>query len=147
MLGKGGYDVEGYLSTHPVGLTAAVGCGGQWNWDCTEANGVISLTGPPGAFVTNYGVLRQPHAYNNTAVVTCTSCHNQHLMNVSMSSAVLGTRGHGLPQGIYRTMFFIRGPDRGSGTAGSNQTAQFCRQCHGGEANESNGSYTIPTTF
>ena len=50
--------------------------------------------------------------------------------------------------GNYATMFFIRAPyNPASGTAGSNQTAQFCRQCHGGEANESNGSYTIPTTF
>ena len=54
----------------------------------------------------------------------------------------------GLPTGYYATMFFIRAPyNPASGTAGSNQTAQFCRQCHGGEANESNGSYTIPTTF
>jgi hypothetical protein len=44
-------------------------------------------------------------------------------------------------------MFFLRGPyNPASGTAGSNQTAQFCRQCHGGEANESNGG-TAVTTF
>jgi hypothetical protein len=53
-----------------------------------------------------------------------------------------------LAAGYYATMFFVIGPyNPGSGTGGSNQTAQFCRQCHGGEANESNGSYTIPTTF
>ena len=33
-------------------------------------------------FVTNYGFFVSLSAYNNTAVVTCTSCHNQHLMNV-----------------------------------------------------------------
>jgi cytochrome c553 len=45
-------------------------------------------------------------------------------------------------------MFFLRAPyNPASTTAGSNQTAQFCRQCHGGEANEMNGGLTIPTTF
>ncbi len=47
-----------------------------------------------------------------------------------------------------QTMFFVRAPyNPASGTAGSNQTAQFCRQCHGGEANEMNGGDNIPTTF
>lgn len=135
-----------YLATHPVGLNATVSCGGQWNWDCTETNGVVSMSGPnSSAFVKNYGFFVSLSAYNNTAVVTCTSCHNQHLMNV-----VKVTNGakSGLPSGNYATMFFVIGPyNPASGTAGSNQTAQFCRQCHGGEANESNGSYTIPTTF
>jgi len=135
-----------YLADHPVGLNAAVSCGGQWNWDCTETNGVISMNGPnSSAFVKNYGFFVSLSAYNNTAVVTCTSCHNQHLMNVVK---VTNGKTSGLPSGMYATMFFIRAPyNPGSGTAGSNQTAQFCRQCHGGEANESNGSYTIPTTF
>jgi len=141
-----GTNVEGYLATHPVGLNATVSCGGQYNWDCTETNGVISMTGPnSSAFVKNYGFFVNLSAYNNTAVVTCTSCHNQHLMNVVK---VTNGTNSGLPSGTYATMFFIRGPyNPGSGTAGANQTAQFCRQCHGGEANESNGSYTIPTTF
>jgi hypothetical protein len=135
-----------YLADHPVGLNAAVSCGGQWNWDCTETNGTISMNGPnSSAFVKNYGFFVSLSAYNNKAVVTCTTCHNQHVMNV-----VKVTNGSksGLPSGMYATMFFIRAPyNPASGTAGSNQTAQFCRQCHGGEANESNGSYTIPTTF
>ncbi len=48
-----------------------------------EAAGVISMNGPNSSkFVTNYGFFVSLSAYNNTAVVTCTSCHNQHLMNV-----------------------------------------------------------------
>jgi hypothetical protein len=135
-----------YLADHPVGLNAAVSCGGQWNWDCTETNGTITMNGPnSSAFVKNYGFFVSLSAYNNTAVVTCTSCHNQHLMNIVK---VTNGKTSGLPSGMYATMFFIRAPyNPGSGTAGSNQAAQFCRQCHGGEANESNGSYTIPTTF
>ncbi len=146
LLGNDGDGKGNYLANHPVGLNATVSCGGQWNWDCTETNGSIAMTGPNSSqFVKNYGWFVSLSAYNSTAVVTCTSCHNQHIMNV-----VKVTNGatSGLPSGYYATMFFVRGPyNPASGTAGSNQTAQFCRQCHGGEANESNGSYTIPTTF
>ncbi len=146
LLGQDGNGAGDYLNDHPVGLNATVSCGGQYNWDCTETNGVISMTGPNSSqFVKNYGFFVSLSAYNNTAVVTCTSCHNQHLMNVV--SVTNGPKS-GLPTGAYATMFFIRAPyNPASGTAGANQTAQFCRQCHGGEANESNGSYTIPTTF
>ena len=146
LLGNDGTTAGNYLNDHPVGLNAAVSCGGQYNWDCTEAAGVISMNGPnSSAFVKNYGFFVSLTAYNNTAVVTCTSCHNQHLMNVV--SVTNGPKS-GLPTGNYATMFFLRGPyNPASGTAGSNQTAQFCRQCHGGEANESNGASAIPTTF
>ena len=146
LLGSNGDGTSSYLSTHPVGLNATVACGGQWNWDCTETNGVISMSGAnSSAFVTNYGFFVSLSAYNNTAVVTCTSCHNQHLMSIVN---VTNGKKSGLPSGSYATMFFVRGPyNPASGTAGANQTAQFCRQCHGGEANESNGSHTIPTTF
>jgi len=145
LLGNDGTTVGNYLNDHPVGLNATVSCGGQYNWDCTETNGKISMTGTASAaFVQNYGFFVSLSAYNNTAVVTCTSCHNQHLMNV-----VKVTNGatSGLPSGNYATMFFIRAPyNPASGTTGSNQTAQFCRQCHGGESNEMNGG-TAVTTF
>ena len=136
LLGNDGTTVGNYLNDHPVGLNATVSCGGQYNWDCTETNGKISMTGTASAaFVQNYGFFVSLSAYNNTAVVTCTSCHNQHLMNVVNVTA----KNSGQPVGTYATMFFLRGPyNPASGTAGSNQTAQFCRQCHGGEANESN---------
>jgi len=144
---EAGLGVGNYLANHPVGLNAAVSCGGQWNWDCTETNGVISMNGPnSGRFVQNYGWFVSLGNYNNTsAVVMCTSCHNQHLMNTV--KVTTGAKS-GLPSGNYATMFFVIGPyNPASTTAGSNQTAQFCRQCHGGEANESNSTTTIPTVF
>jgi hypothetical protein len=145
LLGKDGNGTGDYLNDHPVGLNAAVGCGGTYQWDCTETNGVINMNGPKSSeFKVNYGFFVSLSAYNNTAVVTCTTCHNQHLMNV----VKVTSSKSGLPPGIYKTMFFIRAPyNPGSGTAGSNQTAQFCRQCHGAEANEMNGGDAIPTTF
>jgi len=138
-----GAGANSYLANHPVGLNATVSCGGQWNWDCTEANGAISMNGPNSSkFFKNYGFFVSLTAYNNTAVVTCTSCHNQHIMNVVNVTA----RNSGQPAGFYQTMFFIRAPyNPGSTTAASNQTAQFCRQCHGGEANESNNGSAVTT--
>jgi cytochrome c553 len=126
-----------YLADHPVGLNAVMGCGGQYNWDCTiSAAGAVQMTGANSSkFVKNYGFFVSPGVYNNTPVVVCTTCHNQHLMNVVNVTA----KNSGQPAGYYQTMFFLVGPyNPASGTANSNQTAQFCRQCHGGEANESN---------
>ncbi len=146
LLGNDGNGKGDYLNDHPVGVNAAVSCGGQYNWDCSETNGVITMNGANSSqFVKNYGFFVSLQAWNNKATVMCTSCHNQHLMNVV---SVTNGKNSGLPTGNYATMFFIRAPyNPASGTAGSNQTAQFCRQCHGGEANESNGSWIIPTTF
>ncbi len=114
-------------------------CGGSYDWDCSiDATGKVQMTGPASKlFVQNYGFFVSP-GVNATKqpVVMCTTCHNQHLMNVVTAS--------GLPDA---TMFFLRGPyNPASGTAGSNQTAQFCRQCHGGESNEMAGG-TAVTTF
>jgi hypothetical protein len=144
---EAGLGLGNYLANHPVGLNAAVSCGGQYNWDCTETNGAISMNGTNSAqFVKNYGFFVSLSAYNNTAVVTCTSCHNQHLMNIV--SVTNGAKS-GLPTGFYQTMFFVRAPYNGANSTNvaSNQNAQFCRECHGGEGNEMNGGSAIPTTF
>lgn len=147
LLGKDNGTQGNYLNDHPVGDNATVGCGGQYDWDCTLAsNGKILMNGPNSTkFVQNYGFFVSTKAFNGQATVQCTTCHNQHLMNVVK---VTNGPNSGLPSGNYATMFFVRAPyNPASGTAGSNQTAQFCRQCHGGEANEMNGGLTIPTTF
>jgi hypothetical protein len=145
LLGNDGSTKGNYLNDHPVGLNATMSCTGQYNWDCTiTAAGAVQMTGPNSSrFVTNYGFFVKPGVYNNTPVVVCTTCHNQHLMNVVNVTA----KNSGQAPGPYATMFFLVGPyNPASGTAGSNQTAQFCRQCHGGEANESNGG-TAGTIF
>jgi len=110
-------------------------------------------------FITKYGFFVSPGNYNNTPEVTCTTCHNQHLMNVVAVGGVNYTAGTGtvansvksgatgLPAGNYMTMFFIRAPyNPQTTTTSSNQNAQFCRQCHGGESNEEAGA-TVSTTF
>jgi cytochrome c553 len=46
---------------------------------------------------------------------------------------------------IKPTHFFVRGWYDPGNSATSNSAAQFCRSCHGGEANEMHGQ-TVPTT-
>jgi hypothetical protein len=147
LLGNDGSTTGNYLNDHPVGLNAVMGCGGPYDWDCSiSAAGKVQMTGANSAkFLTNYGFFVSPGTYNSQPVVMCTTCHNQHVMNVVSVKA--GATNTGLPAGSYATMFFLRAPyNPASGTASSNQTAQFCRQCHGGESNEMNGS-TATTTF
>ena len=151
LLGNDGSAAGNYLNDHPVGKNAIMTCQGPYDWDCTASGSTISMTGTASkAFVQNYGFFVSPGKYTGSSgavpIVTCTTCHNQHIMNVVNVKA--GATNTGLAAGYYKTMFFLRGPyDPTTGTAGSNQTAQFCRQCHGGESNEMNGGTTIPTTF
>jgi hypothetical protein len=136
---SGGTSAGSYLNDHPMGLSAKVNCGGSSNWDCAQANGAISMKGASSSrFVKNYGFFVKPGNYNNSAVVVCTTCHDPHVMNVVTVSS---SSTSGLPAGTYATMFFLRAPYNPNDTNPlSNQTAQFCRQCHGDKSNEMNGS-------
>ena len=73
-----------YLNDHPVGIDAVMGCGGPYDWDCTiSAAGKVLMTGANSAqFVENYGFFVSPARITTQPVVICTTCHNQHLMNV-----------------------------------------------------------------
>lgn len=134
------YTLAGYSNDHPVGENAVVGCGGTYDWDCTSSNGTITMNGPQSSiFLTNYGFTASIKNYNNTPIVVCTSCHNQHVMNV-YKGKIAGVSGY------YKTYFGVRGNyDPGATNAGFNATTQFCRQCHGGEANEMNNATGIVT--
>jgi hypothetical protein len=143
LLGSSDGGAGSYLNDHPVGLSARISCGGA-NWDCAEVDGMISMRGAYSSlFVTNYGFFVKPANYNNTSVVVCTTCHDPHSMNQVMVS----NPSSGLPAGTYTTMFFLRAPYNPNNTnRSSNQTAQFCRQCHADKSNEMNGSMAR-TTF
>jgi hypothetical protein len=148
LLGADGSGVGNYLNDHPVGDNATIGCGGAYNWDCTiSATGQIQWAAGTNmaAFVNNYGFFVTPVAFNAKPAVYCTTCHDQHSMNIV---SVTQGANSGLATGNYQSMFFIKAPYNSmSTTANSNQTAQFCRQCHGGEANEKGGRSTAITTF
>jgi hypothetical protein len=137
LLDDTGYGAGNYVDDHPVGLSARIDCGGT-NWDCAQIDGAISMNGPQSSlFVSNYGFFVKPGAYNNSAVVVCTTCHDPH----SMNAVTVSRSTSGLPPGTYPTMFFLRAPyNPGNASRVSNQTSQFCRQCHADKSNEMNGS-------
>lgn len=134
-----------YMGEHPMGLNAKISCSGAGNWDCADINGNISMRGSASSrFVTSYGFFVKPGIYNNSAVIVCTTCHDPHVMNVVN---VTRNSNSGLTPGTYATMFFLRAPYNPNDTNPmSNQTAQFCRQCHADKSNEMNGS-TAGTIF
>ena len=131
--------VGNYQNDHPVGLNAVISCGGSYNWDCTvDVNGKI-VPGPlMTSFIANYGFTVSPSAYNAQPVVMCTTCHNQHVMTV-YKGTIAGVKGY------YQTQFGIRGYYNPGNKTG-NSVAQFCRNCHGSEANEFNNTTSVPTT-
>ena len=130
-----------YQNDHPVGGSAAVACGGQYNWDCTGGgttaitmNGTASaqfLVNYPGSFwnATSSGL----STFGTTVTaVSCTTCHDQHSMTVFSNT-----------KGNFATSFFIRGNYQPQ--SGGNNAAQFCRNCHGGESNEMHGVTGVVT--
>jgi hypothetical protein len=145
LLGLGTSGTSAYLSQHPMGLSATVSCGGETDWDCSEINGQIRMQGAQASrFVNNYGFFVKLGSYNNRAVVVCTTCHDPHSMN---AVRVTNHTNSGLPPGTYATMFFLRAPyNARDSNPQSNQTAQFCRQCHADKSNEMNGG-TAGTVF
>ena len=135
--------VEGFLhgdtlNEHPMGLSATLNCGGEDGWDCSQREGVITMTGAKSSrFVKDYGFFVKPGNYNGIPVVVCATCHDPHSMN--MFSIGVGSKS-GMPPGTYPTMFFLRGPyNPVSTTIGANTSSQFCRQCHAAESNEAYG--------
>jgi hypothetical protein len=82
-----------------------------------------------------------PPVYSSNSWVTCTTCHDQHDMLYFNTGAVDGS---GNPI-IRPTRFFVRGWYNPGNSPTSNNVAQFCRTCHGGESNEMNGQLTIGT--
>ena len=148
LLGNDGTTAGNYLNDHPVGDNAKISCGSVYSWDCTiDANGTI-IPGPEMAnFITDYGFFVTPiasAASGTQPAVYCTTCHDQHVMNIVEVDPANGNTG--LTKGRYTSMFFIKAPYNPlTTTAQSNQNAQFCRQCHGGEANERFGRSTAIT--
>jgi hypothetical protein len=158
LLGNDGTGIAGnYTNDHPVGTNANIRSGNG----LVFAAGVFTVTpGTPYAqFVANYGwpALAPGKWSNPTGVnaagkpyVLCTTCHNQHVMTVYTSSAASPIANDGGGK-FYATYFFVNGPynPNVNNIANTNapSTAQFCRQCHFGEANEANNTNNVVTIF
>ena len=80
--------------------------------------------------------------------IVCTTCHNQHVMNVYAANTASPIKG--AVTGTYATYFFVNGPYNINNVSvpatQAASTTQFCRQCHFGESNEANGG-TLVTSF
>jgi hypothetical protein len=168
-------NTSGYGNDHPVGTQATLGALRLVSANATTtplnvviANGAItSITANPGTtyanFAANYGYpaiagtpydwgVHLPNGDSNAAdaFITCTTCHNQHVMYVykAPKGKLADSKING---GIYPTYFFINAPyNPGAGNTNPTlaaSTTQFCRQCHIGEANESYGVNSVQTQF
>jgi len=165
-LGNDGTTGGNYTNDHPVGQLATLTSHGNPMQGATSgitystATGAFTVAGPPySTFVANYGwPALAPGKWSNpygttstgTPFVLCTTCHNQHVMTVYTSSAASPIAGDGGGK-YYATFFFVNGPYNPNinNVASTNapSTTQFCRQCHFGEANESNNTNNITTVF
>lgn len=156
LLGNDGTAAGNYTNDHPVGQNATISTANGLVW----ANNAFTVTpGTPYAqFVANYGwpalapgKWSKPYGVNGAGqpYVLCTTCHNQHVMTVYTASTASPIAGQ--TSGYYATFFFINGPYnpniQGTYTTQAASTTQFCRQCHFGEANESNNTNNITTKF
>ncbi len=169
LLGNDGTAAGTYNNDHPIGESATINAAmGSTYGDAvngivfvTTASGVTSATPAAGGqyskFMTSYGapaIMKGAHSFptpvnaNTMPYVVCTTCHNQHIMNVYAASSTSPIAGSAT--GTYGTFFFVNGPyDVANTTVQTTQatsTTQFCRQCHFGESNEFNGG-TLSTSF
>lgn len=180
LLGNDGTTAGNYNNDHPVGVQATLGAArliknatDTTNLTVTyTALGAISSIVPTSGslyaqFVSDYGmpaIAGTAYSYGvgvptgstdpSALFITCTTCHNQHVMNVYKGNSKAGANLNG---STYRTFFFINAPynlaqaatvaGQGGATATMAQsTTQFCRQCHFGTANENYG-LNLPTAF
>ncbi len=108
----------------------------------------VTSYGAPSLLPTSFGNYVTPVSSTNVPYLTCTTCHNQHIMNVYSATAANPIAGSAA--GTYATYFFLRAPynvnDVGNHPTLASTTAQFCRQCHFSLSNEANGG-TLPTQF
>ncbi len=158
LLGNDGTTAGNYTNDHPVGVNANISTtqpGLVW------AAGKFTVTpgSPYAQFVANYGwpalapgKWSTPYGINSAGqpYVACTTCHNQHVMTVYTSSTASPIMNDGGGK-FYATYFFVNGPYNPNlqtyARTSAPSTTQFCRQCHFGEANESNNTNTITTQF
>jgi cytochrome c553 len=173
LLGADG-STAGYNNDHPIGENATIAAvmgssyGDGTNGltytftgsGATQAIASVTAAGNYANFAADYGypalakgTYSYPTPVNAAGVpyLVCTTCHNQHIMNIY--AATNNSKIAGAPTGTYATYFFVNGPYNVNNVAVPStqapSTTQFCRQCHVGEANEFNGAVAgaITTSF
>ncbi|MGH9641271.1 MAG: hypothetical protein ACRD3Q_02475 [Terriglobales bacterium] len=158
LLGSDGSAPGDYSNDHPIGPMANIGAVGSAalnNGLSYSVNGTKvtwTATGQYAQFVANYGdptvKAMVVDSVNTVPYVVCTTCHNQHIMNVYRisSSTPIGSQ----TSGTVPTYFFVKGPYNPGAAWTPTQapsTTQFCRQCHYSHANENYGVVAVTTAF
>ncbi len=163
-----------YANDHPVGPLANLGkvasaalnatTGGL---TVTVAANVATFTIARGSqyaqFVSNYGIpavasmaITSGDTLGGDLYVVCTTCHNQHVMNVYSSKVPLDSSpgGYstiaGLSTGQFQSIFFVNGPYNPGAPFDPTHvpsTMRFCQQCHFSLSSEYYGAVTVGTAF
>ena len=167
LLGNDGGVAGDYSNDHPIGPAANLGAvlkAALSNGLVVTINGAsgnsATLTATPGTtygnFVAAYGMPAVSNMANpgdgvpGNLFVTCTTCHNQHVMNVYSAS------GHGaqpIAGGVVKsaaTIFFVQGPyNPGSQYDPTHvpSTNAFCLQCHFSHSSQYFGSTTVGVAY
>ncbi len=161
LLGNDGGTPGDYLNDHPVGPSANVNglsypqALSAYGLNYTVSGTAITWTtsGAYATFTSNYGapavnsMVVDPT--NQVPYVVCTTCHNQHQMNVYSAGRGLAAI-QGSTTGTYATYFFVNAPYNPGAAwtpTAAPSTTQFCRQCHFGVANEAFGVTAVTTAF
>jgi len=173
-LGNDGGTLGDYLNDHPVGPSVNYNDLAYPNTNTTTTFGLgffgltyapsgnpfapitWTATGTYAEFLANYGAPAVNSmvidSVNTVPYVVCTTCHNQHYMNVYQSPSGSGTNlaAINLGPGNYATYFFVNSPYN-PGAAWTPKlapsTTQFCRQCHFGQSNENLGTTGVGTAY
>jgi hypothetical protein len=169
LLANDGTAAGDYNNDHPIGENATLdlalgttyGDSIQGLVYVTSGASVTSITVAPGGqyqqFMTSYGapaLMKGAYVYptpvnaSGLPYVVCTTCHNQHVMNVYAATATSPIAGKNT--GTYGTFFFVNAPydvgNTGVQKTDAISTTQFCRQCHFRLSNEAHGG-TFSTNF
>ncbi len=165
LLGNDGGAVGDYNNDHPVGPMANLGAVAS----AALSNGLVVTVSANRAtfsvtsgttyanFVAAYGI----PAVSSMAVVAgdstpgdvyvvCTTCHNQHAMNVYSSSGYGAQPIAGGNVITARTIFFVNGPYNPGASYDSTHvpsTNAFCLECHFSHSSQFFGSTAIGTAF
>ena len=84
------------------------------------------------------------------AFMTCTTCHNQHVMYVYKAPSGKQGGTEDRRRNLSDLLLYQRSLQPGAGNTNPTMaasTTQFCRQCHTGEQNEALGVNTVQTQF
>jgi len=168
LLGNDGGVVGDYSNDHPVGPSANLGRVGSAALNATTGGLIVTIAanratytwtaGSPYAnFVANYGIpaiasmaVTAGDTNGNDVYIVCTTCHNQHVMNVYSSRAHSYSKIAGMAAGSFHTIFFVNGPYNPGAPYDPTHvpsTMRFCQQCHFSMSSEYYGATTVGTAF